>query len=224
MGNVLKTCQSYAHATVEYVVSVGTKSYEVGNDLLDYISYNVGQYKPTIALATQCMDIPAPERDVIHAIVDFAYATLGILIHPFKAINDKKFCTHVYQTSFVFSSTGGAMAQHKGISMCEKVLIYIGKHSNKVVEPKNKRMTSTVDIDNHDYDLPIDLWYTLNMTNNKKLYFFIHVSVTRGYKGILFASDIEDNNLFEEIKLCVNDYYIRTLGQHGQSGQTINDL
>lgn len=220
MGNVITSVASS-------VVWVGNTIYSGCDKLFDYLTYHICSEKPTLHLAIRHLEIPVQERDALEAILQTLYKIPGLLITPAKILNDKKFNVYGAETGFVFAS-GQQEKKSKVTCFCEKAIIYIAKHVNKITEPASSRILHNVTIDDKNYDVPTNLWYTLEINDSKKLYFYIHLSVTKGYKGILFATVKEDNDLLDTIKTDVNEYYTDTLGRNSgsdsDSDETIGDI
>lgn len=200
-------------------------AYNYGNDFLNYMSYNICPEKPTVYLVTKELDIPAQEKGILEELISVIYAVLGAVIIPAKNINDKKFSVHKHQSNFNFV-TNGQPDKPKTMPFYEKVLIYISKSSNKIIEPLDQRIIDNIMIgdDGDNYAIPVNLWYTFTMKNKKKLYFYVHISPLKGYKGVLFACNREDNDLLEKIKEKVSKHYTNTLGKKTKSKETIADL
>ncbi len=195
------------------------------SELLDYLSKNAGNESPSLHLVTQCMNLPIPDRDVIHALLANLWGFISLVTVPVKLVNDRKFCTHVYETAHVFRSDQGQSNQHHppATSFCEKIIMYIASHSRSILEPPENRMTQNVMIGSEDYDVPVNLWHSV-MFENKKIFFYIHISTINGYKGVLFATDKENVDLLPKIKDTINEHYTKNLGRNNLSTQTIADL
>lgn len=224
MGNVIDRCNQSVRKVARGIYDTGKDLYDMGNGGIDYLSYDVMQEKPTIALAIYCMDMPVPEKDAVEAVLSVVYDMVGLVLVPAKAIIDKKFCTHVYQSNNMFMSEVGAVRKDTNVPYYEKMLIYVAKHSNDIIEPVRERMLCNIEIGDENYDVPVNLWYTIKVDIDKRLYFYIHISPTNGYRGILFAVIKEDHWLLEKIKEDAGKYYIKTLGRSSKSRQTISDI
>ena len=200
------------------------KCWQLSDNFCDYLSYNYCLEKPTVYLVIINMDIPAPEKHALEIIANAFYDIIGILSLPLKMLNDKKFSVHGYESSNVFVNNNATKTND--IDFYEIILIFISKHSNKIAEPAAKRMLKNIMINKKDYDVPISTWLTFIMDNNKKIYFYIHISAIKGYKGILFAALNEDNTLLATIKKDATEYYMTTLGNSSdsESDETIGDL
>lgn len=184
------------------------------NDNLDKLSEKL-QEKPTLHLPGQCIKITATTTGMIDAFINSLYQILNAIAIPVKIVSDRKFCTHSYQSSFVFKSNNGTtqtQQQSTDVSICEQALIYISFNLHNIEEPKKDRITTNIKINGLDYDIPINWWYTLKI-NGMKMYFYINVDVTNDYKGIVFAIHKDNSNELDKLKDEIQKHYIMTLGR-----------
>src|SRR3990170_1122706 len=78
------------------------KKRKMGN-ALDGISKKL-QDKPSLHLPGQTLKLATTTNGIIDAFVTYLYQFLNAIVIPIKIINDRKFYTHSYQTSYVFKS------------------------------------------------------------------------------------------------------------------------
>lgn len=194
--------------TVTYVANViHTKTHQA----LDFISFHVCPSRPSHKLATDNLHIPAEDLSVLAEIFNLIRDALGLVIIPFQSLNDKKFTVHIFETATVFLSPNNPQVQNV-TPTCEKVLMYIAQHKNKIVEPVNKQIKKTVSLNGNDYEIPVNFWYTFNIDNNNQIYFFAHVSVVANYKGVIIAVSNDKEPALTKMKNEALDYYNQNLG------------
>jgi hypothetical protein len=240
MGNVVASIKTEIQTKIQYCKDNGAEkvfkevidnicqrrkaAYDSINEFLDFMSVNACLEKPTLHLVTICLNMPVPDRDIIQALLTNLWRLVSLITIPAKLLSDKKFCTHAYETSFIFQNNVGQVNPHNSVTLCEKVLIYLASKSHRVKEPRRDQMVQGITIDNNDYDIPVNLWYTLDMKNSRKIYFYVYISVSTGYKGILLAANKDDTDLFVLIKEKVIKHYTKTLGRHVGTGRVIADI
>lgn len=186
-------------------------TYEKTHEILDYLSFNACPNRPSYKLATDNLQIPEADLTIIRQLLELFSKALGLVIMPFQALNDKKFSVHVYETTNIFMTQNMPNKNDSIITTCDKMLIYICQHKNKINEPLNKQVLKTVSIDNTDYDLPVNCWYSFNIDTEHMVYFYTHVSVS-GYKGIVIAVNNNESANLKLIKDEAIDYYDHSLG------------
>lgn len=193
--------------------------------LFDEISYSICFTKPTYQLVFDRLEIPTKEQGIIEDLLNIVYGVASLVVKPIKYLNDKKFCTHTYETSRIFRTPNGGMtASDNTVNNCDKILIYIANHVDSIEEPNEKRITREVTIGGHDYTIPSELWYTFNLNNGTSIYFYIHVSITQGYIGILLAVNREKLARLDIFKHVALNYYSQTMGHVGYGTINISDL
>ena len=200
MGNVITT-----------IVEYSTIIYNKVDETLDFISFHLCPNKPSYKLATDNLHIPEEDLSMLMALFNLACEAFGLLIVPFKMINDKKFTVHIYETATVFMTQGAQQSQNI-VSACDKMLMYIAQNRSKIDEPVNKQILKTVDIHSDDYDIPVNFWYTFEIDTGRKIYFFVHISVISNYKGVVIAVDKNNERNLTLMKEEALDYYDQTCG------------
>lgn len=198
--------------------------YTFYDTVLDDVSYSMCLSKPTYQLVFDRLEIPKTDQGVIEDLLHFAWDVAGLIVKPMKYVNDKKFCTHTYETSRIFRTPNGGMAANSEISNCDKILIYLANHANNIEEPREKRITRDVTVGDNDYTIPSELWYTFNIDDDNSIYFYIHISVTQAYTGLLLAVNRERSTRLNTFKDLALDHYNRTMGQNAFGGAVIGDL
>jgi len=179
--------------------------------ILDYLSYNMCQERPSYRLATDNLHIPAEDLSVLMQILSMIATALGLVIVPIQMLNDKKFVIHIYETATVFTSFNNPTPQNI-VTTCEKMLMFIAQNRGKIIEPRDKQVIKTATLHNNDYDIPVNYWYTLNINNNK-VYFFAHISVLHNYRGVVLAVDNRrDITILSTLKQSAIDLYDQNLG------------
>jgi hypothetical protein len=84
---------------------------------------------------------------------------------------------------------------------------------DKITEKRDKWLVRNVEIHKIDYDLPVNLWYTYKFNKDEKIYFYIHVSSTSNYKGVIFAAVRSNVSLLSKIKNQAIQNYSQTCGR-----------
>lgn len=207
MGNI--NC----HHVASVIVDISNKVYNKVNETLDFVSYHVCPDRPTNRLATDNLQIPPQDLGFLEKIGEFIHEVLGLCIMPFEMLINKKFSIHIYESSNVFPMPGGNnQPVQNSITTCDKVLIYIGQNNDKVLDSRDKQIIKTVQIDNKDYELPVNWWYHFKIDDDKKVYFYIHCSTLSNYKGVVVAvNKINETNL-ATMKDKIIEFYNQTLG------------
>jgi len=219
ISSAYKTAKSGCVSIKETAASVVKDIHEV----LDDISYDVCPEKPTVQLALFSMNIPQKDMNIIESILSGLHYVFNLATMPAKALSDKKFSTHLYESTSFFRSMTGQMQNKTTISSCEKMLIYISHNIRSVQEPTEKQVRQTVTLGEDDYVLPVNLWYTF-CVDNTKVYFYAHVSVLEGYQGILLAATTRNVAVFETMKANSLNHYNDTLGRQRGGQQTMEDI
>ncbi|AYV76975.1 MAG: hypothetical protein Barrevirus6_13 [Barrevirus sp.] len=200
------------------------------NSILDYTSEKMLE-KPTAHLLTDHMKIQVHHNNLYEDLINLVYDVANIFISPIKMINDRKFAVLSFDPSYSFVSQNLDPSQNqsdiskKPVNLCDKVIIYISGHLDKVTEEKKDRRMHNITIDNTDYSVPINSWYTFDTGIDKKLYFYIHLSIVNGSKTIVFAIHKEKEDQLNIMKDKVIDYYMKTLGKPKMANpQSISDI
>lgn len=194
------------------VVNVANYLKNKTHEVLDYCSIYLCSDKPTYKLATDNLHIPEEDLTVLMQIFNMVRDALGLAIVPFKMLSDKKFSVHIYETATVFASPNNPQPQNT-VTTCDKMLMYIAHHRNKIAEPASKQVLKTTYLHNDDYDLPVNFWYTFNIDNLYRVHIFVHISTIQNYKGVVVASGYNDNSNLTRMKQEALDYYDHTLGR-----------
>ncbi len=217
MGSTISQCCDKIKTAAEAVN-------KTTHEFLDGISNKLCPEKPTLQLALLNMNIPQKDLDILGKMLHSLHAIFEIIVTPAKALSDKKFSTHLYESTSFFRNMTGQIQHKNTVSCCEKMLMYISCNINSLVEPREKQIRQTINIEDDTYDLPVNLWYTL-IVNNIKVYFYVHVSVLEGYQGVLLATNTLNATIFDTIKQEMLNNYNRTLGQAAaNTDQTIDDI
>lgn len=194
------------------------------HQFLDDVSSKLCPEKPTMLLALSNMNIPQKDLDFIGSLLNSLHFAFELIQTPVKALSDKKFSTHLYESTSFFKNVTGSIQQKNTVSCCEKMLIYISHNIDSIVESRGSQFRQTININDDEYDLPVNLWYTM-IINNIKVYFYVHVSVLAGYQGIMLATNTQTVTIFDTIKQQMLDNYNRTLGQTSESSdQSIDEI
>lgn len=201
MGNVVTT-----------VVNVSNWVYNKTHETLDFLSVHLCPSRPSHKLATDNLHIPAEDLSVLMQIFNLLGEALGLVIVPFQMLNDKKFSVHIYETAIVFASPGAPQTQNT-VNTCEKMLMYIAQNRSNIAEPIDKQIIKTVTIDNEDYDVPVNFWYSFEITTGSKVYFFAHISVMSHYKGVVIATRNDTATNLALMKSEALDFYDQTIGK-----------
>lgn len=211
MGQVI--CKA-VNVTINKVVDVSNVIYTKTHEVLDYVSYHVCPSRPSYKLATDNLHIPLEDASLMAQIFEIIKKTLGIVIIPFEALNDKKFCVHIYETSNVFLTPGNQQAQYI-VNTCDKMFMYIAQNKSCIVEPEEKQTRKDVNINQIDYNMPVNFWYTFKISSTEKVYFFAHSSVKSNYRGIVIASNntTTESKYLEKIKDAALNFYNQAAGK-----------
>jgi len=194
------------------VITVNTV-YKSLDKICDYLSVNVCLEKPTYNLVAENLHIPEDES-VLAQIFNAIQKAAGVIIVPVKMLNDKKFAVHVYESAATFTTQNVTMPQNI-VTTCEKMLIYISSDKNKIIERTYNQVIKTVNLHDVEYEIPVNYWYTYNIDNTHKVFFYVHVSIIQNYKSVIIAVDknIEaDNSFLAKMKQDALNYYDQTLG------------
>lgn len=205
MGNI------NAHHIASVIVDIANGIYKKVDIALDFVSYHVCPDRPTNKLATDNLQIPAQDLQFLEKIGEFVHELVALCIVPFELLSNKKFAIHMFESSSVFALPNNQPV-HNLVSTCDKILIYIGKHKNKILDPENKQIIKTVSIDNKDYDIPVNSWYNFQIDVNKKVYFYIHCSTLSNYKGVIVAVNGLNVTSLSLMKNTAINFYDQTLG------------
>lgn len=186
---------------------------------LDYISYKLCPDRPTYRLATANLHIPNEDLSCVERIVNIVGKTLGLIVVPFQMLNNKKFTIHIYETTTTFTTPNGPQVVNS-VYTCDKMLIYIAQNRNKIIESIDNQILKTATINNHDYDIPINFWYSFNIDETHKVYFFVHISLITNYRGVVISVDKKKSENLTLIKNKAIDFYDQTIGQQNQQYTT----
>lgn len=188
------------------------KAVKFCDEKLDVISRHWWSEKPTTCLAINNMDIPIKDRSVLNNIYEIISATLQLPILPGRALVDKKFCTQSFESSSVFRN-GNQAPLLEEIPNVDKLLIYLSKHEPQIVETRADWHAQTLTIDKVDYDVPTNLWMTFKLDDDQTVFFYVHISVTQGYHGVLLAVDKLYSSRLKTLKDRALNYYRQSLGR-----------
>ena len=193
------------------IVDVSNIIHEHTHEALDYLSFHLCPDRPSHKLAIDNLHIPEEDLAFLMQVLQLIWEALGLVIVPFKMLNDKKFTVHIYETATVFTLQNNQQIQNI-VPTCDKIFIYIAQNKSKIIEPSNKQIIKTVSINNDDYDIPINFWYSFNIDTDHKVYFFAHVSAISSYKGVVVAVDYKNATSLSLMKDQAIDFYNQTLG------------
>ena len=219
MGNIIATI---AVSVFDLGCNIVQWTYDTSDGFLDLVSVYVCMEKPSYDLALNNLHIPAENVPLLTMIFDLLQGAVGLATIPLKKLNDKKFTIHIYETSIAFVTQKMEQSQDI-VTLCEKMLIYIAQNRNKIVEPANKQIIKVVNLNNIDYDVPVNFWYTLNIDGTNKVFFFAHVSSVHNYKGIIIAVNKDSeahHSLLTSMKHSALNYYDQTLGKSNEISNT----
>lgn len=210
MGNIIVTTNQNIYAYID------TK--------LDWVSFILCPERPTHQLALDNMNIPQKERQIIMNIIMGLYQAIGIVVHPGYALSDKKFCIHLYESVLFFRSNNNQLEARNTTSFCEKILIFISDHQTQICEPRNQWIIQTINIKEKDFDVPTNLWHKFQTNDGDEVFFYIHIGVTQGYQGVLFAVNKNKSTILQKIKTNADKHYTKTFGRGNTNSKSIGDI
>jgi len=70
----------------------------------------------------------------------------------------------------------------------------------------------TVNINNQEYDLPVNKWHVLNLHNNNKILFYINCTSATSYRGVATAVNKDHSSQLEAFKKIAIETYNRNIG------------
>ncbi len=209
MGINISTIRNYGSATYDKIDSA-----------LDWMSNNICLTKPSYQLILNEMSIPKPDRELMEQILQLFVASYHFIVSPLRHLNDKKFTTHIYESSAIFRSDGSQIGRQP-LDSCDKAIMYIHDHIDNIEESECDMTKSDVTIRDNNYLVPVNYWYTYPF-NNICIYFYIHINQPRSYKGILFATLRENSANLMALREKIFDYYNRNAGVINRNSEIEN--
>ena len=200
------------------------------DESFEFMSREWAMKVPSMTFARDILDIPQGDMEWYDKIGAAIYGALGYTTRPFKAINDKKFASLDMQSSFSFQSTGNASGSTQRIKGCQKMIIYICSHPEKIKE--NVLAHKEIDIDGNDFLVPTNVWYTFDVSDldfadsrsMNEVYFHIHVSSIQSYTGVVLATDKNFKEMNFSLKKKADEFYAENYGNEFEEEETMADM